>query len=190
MILAPLRGLTRQLRRFRRTEAGTATIEFALVIPVALLIFMASMESGLYMVRQTMMERGLDLSLRDFRLGRMASMNHDQIRDSICDRIPLIGNCRAELKVWMQPLDTETWKFNLNAVYCGDRNDPLRQPLTGQTDTGASHQLMLIRVCMLQNPIFPSTGFSLRLRADSATGDYELSTSTVVVNEPRGPGED
>ena len=189
MISSPFQRLARHLRLLWLREAGTATIEFALVIPVALLIFMASMESGLYMVRQTMMERGLDMSLRDFRLGRMASMNYDQIRDSICDRIPLINNCRSELKVWMQPLDTETWNFDLDDVYCGDRNDPLRQPLTGQTDTGTSHQLMLIRVCMLQNPIFPSTGFSLRLRADSATGDYELSTSTVVVNEPRGPGE-
>ena len=44
---------------------------------------------------------------------------------------------------------------------------------------------MLIRICVLESPMFPSTPLAMRLRADSRTGDYELATASVVVNEPQ-----
>lgn len=185
MSKTPLHAACRRLRRLWRREDGTATIEFALFLPITLLIFMASMEAGFYMLRHVMLERGLDLTLRDFRLGRLASLDHDEIRDRVCERTPIIGNCQSELKVWMQPVNTFTWDLPLDPVYCGDRNDPLTNPLPGEVDQGGSNEIMLIRICVLESPMFPSTPFSMRLRADSQTGDYQLTTSTVVVNEPR-----
>jgi len=57
-------------------------------------------------------------------------------------------------------------------------------PLPGSTDQTASNDIVLIRICALEDPIFPSTSFAMRLRKDSATGKYELASSTVVVTEP------
>ena len=58
-------------------------------------------------------------------------------------------------------------------------------PTAGTVTLGGSNQIMVVRVCALQHPIFPSTGIGLGLRADSVNGGYQLMASTVVVNEPR-----
>ena len=106
---SPLRAISRRLRRLWRREDGTATIEFTIFVPIVLVIFVAAIEAGAYMIRHVMLERGLDLVLRDFRLGRLNSLNHDQLRDRICDRVSLISDCRNNLKVWMQPIDPASW---------------------------------------------------------------------------------
>lgn len=176
----------RGLRRLWRRENGTATIEFAIFVPITLLIFLASVESGYYMMRHALLERGLDLVMRDFRLGRLASASHDDIRNRICDAVPILHNCRSELKVWSQPINTTTWAMPDTPVYCGDNNGELEAaPPTGTINPGVSDEIVIVRVCTLQKPMFPTTQFTARMRADSVNGGYQLATATVVVNEPR-----
>ena len=47
-----------------RREDGTAAMEFVLVIPVIMMIFMASFESGLLMTRSIMLEQSVDMTMR------------------------------------------------------------------------------------------------------------------------------
>lgn len=178
------KGFARRMKRLWRREDGTATVEFVIFVPVVLGIFMASVESGFYMVRHVMMERGLDLVMRDFRLGRLTTLNHNQIRNLVCDALPIVPNCRAELKVWIAPIDPVTWAVDTSMTYCGDRNGELRGPDTGTVVHGGQNEPMFVRICMIQQPLFPTTGIGLKLRADSVSGGYQLATSTVVVNEP------
>lgn len=181
-----LERLGLRLSRWWRREDGTATIEFTIFVPITIFIFMASMEAGLYMVRHVMMERGLDLVIREFRLGRLVSLNNSQLRDRICEATPMIFDCQNRLKVWMEPIDTTTFDIPVDEVYCADRNGQLNKPpIEGRSDQGIGDQIVLVRVCALERPIFPTTGIAVRLRADSVTGAYELYTATFAVSEPR-----
>ncbi len=177
-------GIGRHLAGLWRREDGTATIEFVLAIPVVLMIFMASVEAGFYMVKQVMLERALDIVMRDFRLGRLASLTHDQIRDRVCAADPVVTNCAGELKVWIEPINMATWAVPNLPAYCGDRNGTLTRQTTGRINPGSPDEIMFVYVCMLQRPMFPSTGIGLQLRADSVGHGYQIGVTTLVVNEP------
>lgn len=179
-----LRRLRRSLHRLWRHEDGTVAIEFVLAIPVVFTIFAVSMESSLFMIRQAMMERGLDLAMRDFRLGRMATMDHDDIREQVCARMAMAPNCTTRMRVWIEPVDTDFWAVDTTMSFCGDRNGLLEGPTTGSVMHGSRNELMFVRVCTIEQPIFPGAGIGLRLRADSLTGGYQVAAQTVVVNEP------
>jgi Flp pilus assembly protein TadG len=68
-----------RLARALRNEEGTATMEFVLVIPLIMMIFMASFESGLLMTRSIMLEQSVDMAMRELRLGHVSPLtNHAQ----------------------------------------------------------------------------------------------------------------
>jgi hypothetical protein len=183
MTLALPLGLGRRLRRLWRREDGTATIEFVIFVPVVINIFMASVEAGFYMIRHVMLERGVDMVMREFRLGHLGAVNHDDLRDMICDATPIMGECQNILKISLQPIDTSssTWAMPTAPATCVDRGEEIQPPST--YSTGASGELMVIRVCAIQDPIFPTTGIGLELRSDSL-GGYQLVAATVFVIEP------
>ncbi len=52
---------------------------------------------------------------------------------------------------------------------------------------GTSNEMMLIRACVMLDPIFPTTGMGFHLPMDG-TGAYALVSSTAFVNEPRPGG--
>lgn len=175
----------RLFRRLLRREDGNASIEFVMFVPVVLTVFMASVEAGWFTMRSVMLERGLDLVMRDFRLGRLAPVDHDEVRDLICDASPFLPNCTAELKVWIEPINAATWTMPPLPSYCGDGNGSLTKQDTGNVVSGGSNEIVLVHVCTLAQPFFPTTGIGLQLRADSVTGDYQITAATVAVNEPR-----
>lgn len=185
MIMRIAKATARGFRRVFRREDGTASIEFVVFVPIVLSIFMASVEAGFYMIRTVMLERGLDLVMRDFRLGRLDTADHNRIRDLVCDATPVLPNCEAELKVWIAPMDQTAWVMPDIPAYCGDGNGSLTQMNSGSIVRGGENQIMVVRVCTLADPIFPSTGVGLQLRAHSVTGDYQIAAATVVLTEPR-----
>ena len=64
------------LHRFLKDDRGTATIEFLFVFPVIFLIFTASFESSMYMARSIMLDRSVDLVVRQLRLGNYDNISH------------------------------------------------------------------------------------------------------------------
>lgn len=175
------RVLPRFFRRVRR-EDGTATIEFVFVVPIIMTIFMASIEAGFYMAKHVMMERGLDMVMRELRLGNLGMVDHNSLRTLICQATPILANCENILKVEMRPISTATFNMPTAPATCINRGEAV-EPLTDFTP-GGSHEIMIVRICAVQDPIFPSTGIGLQLRAD-AQGGYQMVASSVFVNEPR-----
>ncbi len=178
-----MRFMRRLAAGFRREE-GTATVEFVLAVPVLMTIFMASFESGMFMLRHVMLEQALDHVMRDLRLGAMgASITHDQLRDAICDRTVILKDCSASLKVELQPVSTETFKMPPVPTGCVDRAAPINPDFV--LAAGGSNEPMIVRICILQDPMFPMTGIGLRLRQNSQTGEYGIVAMSAFANEPR-----
>ena len=187
------------LRAFLADERGTATIEFVFIIPIILTIFMAAFESSLYMVRYVMLERSVDLVVRDIRLGRldyMVSMpqaqQHKILKELICDRSALVesvATCVDSMRIWLQPIDTANFAMVAPPRGCVDRTQPINPLDPGPPATefalGADNQIMLMKICLKERPIFPTTAISAAMIAGGeGDGNYALMTTSVFVNEP------
>lgn len=179
------------VRRFMRDERGSATIEFTIFVPSFLFLFLSSFESGMLMLRQVMLDRAVDQTIREVRIGAFNHLAGDPqrmyeaIRADMCDRRGNVGDCRDDLKIEMQQADPRDWGASIATLaeraQCVDRLDDDTRALTNFRP-GVENQLMVLRVCELFDPFFPTVG----LGAVLAQGDgyYALSAMTAYVLEP------
>ena len=100
-----IRTLAKILRLFRRSEEGSATVEFVLVFPMFMVLFTSAFEAGLMMTRHVMLERGLDMAVREVRLNTGAAPSPDQFKEMICEGAGIIPDCMNNLKLEMRPID-------------------------------------------------------------------------------------
>jgi len=174
-------GVLRPLRRFLSDRRGNATLEFVvLVFPLVYLIF-TIVELGVYMTRSVMVQRGLDITMREVRLGLAPGMEPEDIKRSICDDAFLLVGCEEALQLEVTPLD-DVDLFGSSEVNCQDRTDDDIEPVTTY-DPGGASELMFVRACLVVNPIFPGVGLGAKLPTD-ASGGYAIVAETAFVNEP------
>lgn len=170
-----------RLMRGFLAEKGTASIEFVICVPAVMMIFMASIESGAFMTRMIMLERSVDNVMRELRLGQIPNPTVALLKDEICDGSIIMRNCASNITIDLQPVSTTTWSFPSGAVDCVDRDNDITPATT--FNPGAAHEIMMVRVCVIQDAIFPFAGIGLKLAQD-ASGGYALATTTAFVNEP------
>ena len=176
-----MRYLRAGLRRLAREEDGTATIPFIMFLPFFMLLVMSSLEMGTLMLRHVMLERALDMSVRDLRLGTWSNPTHEEFKRTVCNRAGVIPDCMNVLLVELRPVSTTTWEPLAGGPICVDRAEPIKPVTT--FDPGVGDNMMLIRVCSNFDPIFPTSGLGFQLPRDN-TGAYALVSATAFVNEP------
>lgn len=164
-----------------REEDGTATIPFIIFLPFFMLLVMSSLEMGTVMLRHVMLERALDMSVRDLRLGDLPGITHEDFKRLVCNRAGVIPDCMNVLLVELRPVSTQTWEPLASGPVCVDRAEPIKPVTT--FDPGKGDEMMLIRACAKFDPIFPTSGLGSRLPKDN-TGAYALVAATAYVNEP------
>lgn len=173
--------LWRCLAALRRREEGTASMEFVLVVPVILLIFMSSFESGLLMIRQILLEQSVDITMRELRLGHYTQITNQLLKTEICSRTLIFPDCTSNISVQLDRINTTTWSVPTDRTTCVN-SDTEAQPVTAM-DPGAQNDLMLVRVCASLPAMFPGMGLALALPLD-ALGNYALVTRSAFVVEP------
>jgi hypothetical protein len=171
-------------RRFLRSETGAASIPAVMMLPVFLTIMFSSVELGVMILRQTLFERGVDLSVRILRLGIEPMPSHDLLKKSICNNIAFIPNCTQNLAIDIFEVDKADWTSSGSgrSATCTDKT--LADPPDVVLQRGQSNQLMLLRACLKAYPMMPGVGFGAALRKDAA-GQFAMVTTTAFVNEPR-----
>ncbi|MDQ2093267.1 TadE/TadG family type IV pilus assembly protein [Rhodalgimonas zhirmunskyi] len=170
------------LRRWLKDEAGTATIEFAIMFPVYIVIFFSAVELGMVQYRQSMLERGLDMAVRDIRLGTGTAPQHDDIKQAICDYAGVLPNCTNNLRLEMIRVDPRNYVAPSNVADCVDHSEtsnPVRSFVNGDENDS-----MLLRACLVFRPVFPTAGMGLQLAKDGA-GNAAMTASSAFVQEPR-----
>jgi Flp pilus assembly protein TadG len=178
-----LRQFSDRLRQFARCEDATATIEFVILFPPIMLIFMSAVEAGVYMTRNAQLERGLDLAVRDIRIGTPVPPTFQQFRQSICDVAKMVPNCMETLQVELQVVDSSTWQPLDPSPRCVDRNSPIDPFDEPDYNVGGNNDFMLVRLCSNVDPVLPGIGLGLLLDSDGANG-YAIVATTAFVNEP------
>lgn len=198
------------LRRFRRSEDGSNTIEFCILFPAFLAIMLSSVEAGVMMVRNVMLKRGADLAVRQLRLGTPVPPSYEDFKQAICDNAIIFQDCNELIQVELMEVSTDTWNPLVGnevdgRANCINESEHLRDdnainPVSSTTyDDGENNSLMMVRVCGLFTPFFPTTKFGMQMpkynppeTADDpfSTGEdfvsekYALVVTTAFVNEP------
>ena len=175
-----IRLFSKALRRFGRREDGTAAIEFAMTVPLLMMIFMASFESGFLMIRSIMLEQSVDMTMRELRLGHLPLATAETLKDEICSRSVILSNCEDNITIEMRRINTTSWDLPTSNVACVDREDAFEPP---SFELGQQNDVMLVRVCVVQDAMFPTTGVGLGLPKDDQ-GGYGLITTTAFSIEP------
>lgn len=176
-----IRHMKLRLRAFGRGEDGIAAVEFALLFPFIFFLFIWAVELGLLMTKSVMLEHAVDVAMRDLRLGNIEDPTSDKLKDAICNRARIVNNCRDTIMLDLTPVDTANWILPPREVPCRDRDQPI-QPAVNFV-VGQQNQIMLVRACVIVEPLFPGTGIGAMLRKDQG-GGFGMVALTAYVNEP------
>lgn len=174
-----------KLLKFRKNQEGNATIEFVFLFPVFIFLFLTGFESGYYMVRNVMLERAVDVVVREVRLSNGAVPEFDTLKQRLCQEATILPDCTNSLQIEMRrvPMQVNGIAVAQGPARCVDKQSNEDQ-LTGTVyETGQQNQLMFIRVCALSQPLFPTTGIGVGMRRD-ADGNYAIVATTAFVTEP------
>ncbi|MFN3210136.1 MAG: TadE/TadG family type IV pilus assembly protein [Roseovarius sp.] len=176
-----IRKFTSAFRRLIRDESGSASVEFVLIFPLYLSFILMSIELGFVTMRHTLLERGLDIAVREVRLGTGTAPQHDEIKALVCDNAVMVLNCKEKLKLEMRPADI----FALNTLDttpdCTDKAEPTKPVRT--FEPGTANQLMLMRACYKYEPFFPEEFLGSALQKDGS-GEAKIVSMTAFVQEP------
>ncbi|WP_322891368.1 MULTISPECIES: TadE/TadG family type IV pilus assembly protein [unclassified Yoonia] len=174
------------LRRFQRDESGVVTVEFVIIFPIFVLLFLMTFESGMVSLRHFALERGVDLAVRDVRIGRMAVPSRDLLRAQICEYAGLLPDCENQLQVEMVRRSVRNWVNVPATVQCIDRGAAV-QPVV-QFTNGGNNELIFLRACIRLDPVMPTTGLGRtiveRNAGGAAGGSYALVSTSGFVVEP------
>jgi Flp pilus assembly protein TadG len=175
--------IVRCASRLGRDESGTSSIEFVILFPMFMAIFFAAFESGYLMLRNVMLERSVDLAVRELRLGDPQPPTFDEFKQQICDNTYFISNCADRVQVQLRPVNMTTWGPLNGDPRCIDVESALDPFDQTEYAVGGNNELMMVRVCALFQPMFPTTGLGLNMQYDGQ-GNYALVVTTAFVNEP------
>lgn len=179
-----LSSACRLIRRFRKDTNATVTVEFAILMPLFFMLLTSTVELGMVVLRQSQLERALDIAVRDIRLTTGAAPQHDTVRDQICEISGFIDNCSTSLRLELVQLDPFAWAGVSEQPDCISKPEDI-QPVRGFSNDGASNDLMLIRACMRFKPLFSSWGFGEDLATADPEGLVSLVAVSAFVQEPR-----
>ena len=169
----------RPARRLLADDGGAASIEFVVLFPALMYCLFGMAEIGTLMVRQVMLERGVDIAVRDIRLG-LPGLGYDSVKAKICDAAFLLGSCEEVLRLEFTPLSAGGG-LPAGPVRCVDRAEEI-QPMV-DFDPGAREEIVLVRACLVADPVFPGTGLGAMLPRD-ASGGYAIVVTSAFMNEP------
>jgi len=176
-----MRGLS-FISRFWRREDASATVEFVIVFPLVLLVFIAAFETAMLLTRQVMLEKALDGAVRYLRLTAGVSATHEEIRNNICANTPVLPDCENSLLLDVRVIDETTYALPDYQLLCVDRAGTATP--ANVFSPGMNNQLMLIRACAAVDRILPISGLGLELTRDE-TGAIHLLAANIFVNEPQ-----
>ena len=177
-------------RKFRKQQDGTASVEFVLLFPIFMFVMLTGFESGFYMVRNVMLERAVDVAVRDVRLGNTINAPGQPpelaaLKQRICDEATVFPDCMNLLQVALRPVAIEPGGVAAikNSLRCIDAAADDEVPQSTHYDTGTENSLMVVQVCALSKPLFPASRLGAGMVRDTE-GNYALVTINSFVNEP------
>lgn len=171
--------LSRMLRRFRKSEEGSMVVPFALWTPVFVTLMVSTIEMGTLTIRHSAMERALDQTVRDVRLGTGTSFTHQQLKQSICDLSAVLPDCMRTLHLEMLRLDMRNFNepdYFPDCVDVAEEATPQRN-----FEMGESNEVMFLRACYKYVPFSPTGYLGGSMMVDGNGYTAVIATSAFVL---------
>ncbi|SMX33228.1 TadE/TadG family type IV pilus assembly protein [Octadecabacter ascidiaceicola] len=186
MIFA-IKSLARFLRLFRKEEDGSESLELALIFLPFVMIPVSGFELGLLMTRHVMVERGLDMAIREVRLNTGVPFTETQFKTMVCNSAGIIPNCMVNLRLEMRNIDLRHTGSNATNqiprhASCTNLDYPNQAPRN--YTNGVPNELMVVRACGLFSPMLPEFGLGYFLSRIRGDGNYPLVATAAFVMEP------
>jgi Flp pilus assembly protein TadG len=164
-------------RRFLRCESGAQAIEFAMLSPMIIALFLAALQVALIFLAKAYLETATEAAARFVMTNQANSMTQSQFRTQVCNEIGALFNC-ANLIVQLEVapssaslMSSSMPQFNASGV--------LVNP-TSFAIAAAPSKMMLI--VMYEWPIF---GGSLGLNfGNLGNGDLLMTATQIFQIEP------
>lgn len=179
-VFSPIKAL---LGRFKRSEDGSATVEFAITFPSMLILMLSGIELGMVTLHHSMLERAMDITVREIRLSTGTPPEHEVIKAKICARAGFVGDCNANMRLEMIQINPFAWSGIEAVADCTDQSEDVT-PVREFKNDAEENDLMILRACAKFDPVFPTSGFGKNMVKDGA-GQYALISMSVFVQEPR-----
>jgi hypothetical protein len=174
------------LTRFAKCDRGAASLEFVIIFPVFFTFFLMTYESGMVSLQHVMLERGVDIAVRDVRIGSMSNPTQDSLKARICEVAGIIPNCVTQIQLEMVQRDPRAWVDLSDDIQCINRSLTV-QPVVDFSN-GGNNDMMVLRACVRIDPLLPTTGLGKAIveanSNDAAGGSVALVAHSAFVIEP------
>jgi len=171
-----------RFKQFLKDDTATASVEFVMIAPLYLASVFSVFEAGWLMTKNMMLERGLDQTVRDIRLGKAGLTQHAEFVSAICDYARILRDCEDNMILEVTPINNST-DIPSGAADCRDRSTPPPPPGTHKFNLGNRTDVMYVRACVIVDPLLPGLGLGLHLPKNDR-GDFEMIAYSAFVNEP------
>lgn len=177
------RLLHKSLRKFGISESGASTVEFIMYIPVYFTLIFGTFEAGWIMTKFMQVERGLDVAMREVRLGNIADPSYEALRDRICGFIGGVNDCADSITITADIISVGD-SVDQSRPECVDRTNAAGSftPADGFT-AGGSNEMVLIKLCAVVDPLIPNFGLVWLLPLDES-GGFQIRAASAFLNEP------
>lgn len=180
-----IRRCFQRIRGFRSDQDGNATIEFVIFFPALMSLFLMGFEGGYYMLRSVMLDRAVDISIRDVRMSSNSLPDFATLKKNICSNARILPDCVNSIQVELAPVATAPGAVASlrQSTLCVDKSSK-DDPFNATTyDVGAQNQMMLVRVCALSKPFFPTSRLGAGMVRDGS-GNHAILSTAAFVSEP------
>lgn len=169
-----------------RREDGAATVEFVLLLPAFLMVFISSFDASILLTRQVMLERAVDIVVRDIRLDTSNTQTQRQLTSRICNRARILPDCTQNLLIEMTEVAAPLYETPGIDTPCVNQLTSI-VPRTTFTANRTGRMIML-RACYSVQPVLPLAVLSVNRTLASNLinnddGTVRMVTSTAFVVE-------
>lgn len=175
------KAVSRRLKRALAREDGSATIEFVILFPAIMTIFFSSFEVSIWLTKEVLLDRALDINVRALRLGTLDPATQEELQRRVCNDALIFDDCPNAIRIELTRISTSNWVLPATNMTCVNREEEI-QPAVA-FDLGTMNDLMLVRACAVLDPFFPSTPLVMDLPKDPS-GGYIVAAASTFVNEP------
>ncbi|MCC1491712.1 TadE/TadG family type IV pilus assembly protein [Cognatishimia sp. F0-27] len=174
-------ALVSRARRFLSEEDGTSLVPFAIWTPLVLILILSTIELGTVTIRNTALERAMDDSVRDLRIGTGTVTDHATLKAAICESAAVLPDCTDNLQLEMVALDMRDWTAPPSSADCVDTALPVTPNRAFQN--GTENEMMLLRACFKYRPVTPAGTIASHLATDNE-GFTAIVATSAFVHEP------
>ncbi|WP_339641142.1 TadE family protein [Jannaschia helgolandensis] len=134
-------------------ERGAASVEFVLLLPAFLMVFISSFEASIMLTRQVMLERAVDIVVRDIRLDTGSTVTQGQVRAKVCNRAKILPDCSENLVIEMTEIDQITYSTPDTDAPCVNQLTSIVPP--SRFAANRTGRMILLRACYSVLPTLP-----------------------------------